>query len=153
MKLPNGSVIIPAMAKEVAVSEWYTDVLRRDQEGNPKEFPVAVEVLNFPGVVDSRAAEIFADRVRNKPNLVVSLATGGSPRGMYNILAGMAERREVDFKEITAFHLDEYVGLDPDHPQSYNRYVREHILDPLGVPSANRHLIDGRTDPHVMAMI
>jgi len=39
----------------------------------------------------------------------------------------------VDWKRVTAFHMDEYVGLSADHPQSFQRYLREHLLARIDV--------------------
>ena len=41
---------------------------------------------------------------------------------------------DVDWSRVTAFHMDEYVGLAEDHPESFRRYIREHLLDhvPIG---------------------
>lgn len=44
-------------------------------------------------------------------------------------LAGLAEQENIDWSRVTAFHMDEYVGLANDHPQSFVRFLREHLWD------------------------
>lgn len=39
------------------------------------------------------------------------------------------------------FHLDEYVGIGPDHPASFRKYLRERLIEPAGIVTA--HLLDG----------
>ena len=41
----------------------------------------------------------------------------------------------LDWSRITAFHMDDYVGLSGDHPQSFRHYLRQHLLRkvPIGV--------------------
>lgn len=44
-------------------------------------------------------------------------------------LAGLAEQEGIDWSRVTAFHMDEYAGLPNDHPQSFVRFLREHLWD------------------------
>jgi glucosamine-6-phosphate deaminase len=46
---------------------------------------------------------------------------------------------------VELFHLDEYIGIPADHPASFQRYVRERIVEPAGITQA--HLLDGMADP------
>ena len=43
------------------------------------------------------------------------------------------ERNPVDWASVTVFHMDEYVGIAPDHPRSFRRYLRDHFLDHVSV--------------------
>jgi glucosamine-6-phosphate deaminase len=56
---------------------------------------------------------------------VIVLATGASQFEMLDALVALP----LDFARVTAFHLDEYVGLDDRHPASFRRYLRERVLD------------------------
>jgi glucosamine-6-phosphate deaminase len=66
------------------------------------------------------AARIIADRLRRKPDLVLGLATGSTPLGLYKELIRMHREEGLDFSKVTTFNLDEYVGLPPDHDQSFH---------------------------------
>jgi len=64
------------------------------------------------------AAEIIRDALLKKPNLVLGLATGSTPIGLYETLARMHKEHGLDFSTVTTFNLDEYVGIPPTHPCS-----------------------------------
>ena len=65
------------------------------------------------------AARELASTIKEKPNAILGLATGGSPVGMYKELIKMYQDGELDFSKIKTVNLDEYVGLNPEHEQSY----------------------------------
>lgn len=75
------------------------------------------------------AARLFQVQLTANPGLVVGLPTGGTPLGFYRQVV----ERQLDLSHSTAFNLDEYVGLSPDHPQSYASYMRENLLRHLPV--------------------
>jgi len=74
---------------------------------------------------------VFAQIVR-KPDSVLGLATGSTPLGVYSLLAEY-HARGTDFSRLTTFNLDEYVGLAPDHPQSYHWYMRENFFSKVNI--------------------
>ena len=79
------------------------------------------------------AAKEFAKVISEKPNAVLGLATGGSPVGMYKELIKMYENKELDFSKITTVNLDEYVGLNPEHEQSYRHFMNENLFKYINV--------------------
>ena len=83
------------------------------------------------------AAEIVAEQVRTNKNSVLGLATGSTPEGMYAILSQMHRQDNLDFSGVITFNLDEYVGLAPDHPQSYHYYMKNHFFNQVNVKSCN----------------
>lgn len=106
------------------------------------------EEMNIIRVKDYRemsdkAAEIIADRMKQKPNLVLGLATGSTPEGMYERLIEKYKAGEISFKDVTTFNLDEYVGLEKDHPQSYAYFMDEKLLDHVDIDKANTHIPTG----------
>lgn len=58
----------------------------------------------------------------------IIVATGAS---QFEMLAHLVEAEGIDWSKVTAFHLDEYVGLPESHPASFRRYLRERFLAPL----------------------
>ena len=79
------------------------------------------------------AARIIAKLVRTKPRCVLGLATGSTPLAVYRELARMQREGGLDFSEVTTFNLDEYVGLPPEHPQSYHAFMDEHFFRHVNV--------------------
>ena len=90
-----------------------------------------------------RAAQVVADVVRRKPKAVLGFATGSSPVGLYQELIRMHREEGLDFAKVTTFNLDEYVGLAPDHPQSYRRFMNESLFDHINVPKKSTHVPPG----------
>ncbi|MGO4804628.1 glucosamine-6-phosphate deaminase [Arthrobacter sp. 2MCAF15] len=88
------------------------------------------------------AAGILAAVVRNRPDAVLGLATGGSPLPVYEALAG----HRLDMSGIRGFALDEYVGLPAGHPQSYAEVVRREVTERLLLDPANVFIPDGGSE-------
>jgi glucosamine-6-phosphate deaminase len=74
------------------------------------------------------AAREGADAIRAaidaKGSAAITLATGVSQFEMLETLI----REEIDWTKVTAFHLDEYVGLGVEHPASFRRYLEERFV-------------------------
>jgi len=89
------------------------------------------------------AAAVAADLVRSKPDAVLGLATGSSPLGLYAELVRMHREDGLDFSRVRTFNLDEYVGLPPEHEQSYRRFMDTHLFDHIDIPKRNTHVPSG----------
>jgi glucosamine-6-phosphate deaminase len=89
------------------------------------------------------AARIVAHQVREKADSVLGLATGSTPVPLYEELVRMHREDGLDFSRVTTFNLDEYVGLAPDHPQSYCHFMRKHFFGGVNVPEDRIHIPDG----------
>jgi len=90
-----------------------------------------------------KAAEIIESIVLEKPNAVLGLATGGTPIETYQQLIHNHKELGTSYKNITTFNLDEYVGLEPTHPQSYRYFMNENLFDGLDIDLANTHVPNG----------
>src|SRR5690625_921653 len=93
-----------------------------------------------------RAADFVADKLRQNPELRLGLPTGNTPRGMYEQLVERYARGELDFSRVHTFNLDEYWGLEPDHPAAFARYIQNHFLRHVNVPSGQAHWPAGKGD-------
>ncbi len=94
------------------------------------------------------AAQVMADVIKNKPDAVIGLATGSSPINMYKELIRMYEAGELSFKNVKSVNLDEYVGLTPDHDQSYAYFMNENLFKSIDIDKANTNLPSGlASDP------
>ncbi len=89
------------------------------------------------------AADIFASAIKAKPDVVLGLATGTTPVGLYADLARRNKTGEISFKRVRTFNLDEYVGLAPDHEQSYRRFMDAQLFDKVDIDKANTRVLDG----------
>ena len=92
------------------------------------------------------AAELIGDVIRNKPDARLGLATGSTAQGVYPYLVAANRRGELDFSRVSAINLDEYVGLAPDHPQSYRRFMDENLFDQINIDKRNTVVARGTGD-------
>lgn len=90
------------------------------------------------------AADIFAQQIKEKPNTVLGLATGGTPLDLYQLLIRMHKEQVLDFSRVISFNLDEYVGLSGDHPQSYRYFMNANLFNQINIDKANTHVPDGK---------
>ncbi|MDI9541189.1 MAG: glucosamine-6-phosphate deaminase [Bacillota bacterium] len=90
--------------------------------------------------VSDKAAEIMLDVVKSNPKAVLGLATGSSPIGLYQRMIKDHQENNTSYAEITTFNLDEYVGLNPDHPQSYHTFMHENLFNHLDIKKENVNL-------------
>jgi len=88
------------------------------------------------------AAQAVALEISRQPASVLGLATGETPRQMYRELVRLHRAAGLCFAAVTAFALDEYIGLSPDNPASFNYYLHDHLFGHLDPPLGNIHLID-----------
>ena len=93
-----------------------------------------------------RAADIVAARVRENPTLVLSLATGSAPHGMYEDLAAQYAAGSLSFRQVTGFGLDEYRGLTRRDRQSFYAYLKTNFADVTDLPIEHLHVIDGTAE-------
>ena len=88
------------------------------------------------------AALIRQKAKENKP-AVLGLATGSSPKKVYQELIRMHKEEGLSFKNVITFNLDEYHPMEPDSVQSYVRFMKERLFDHIDIPVTNYHLPDG----------
>src|SRR5690625_1360324 len=93
--------------------------------------------------LSEKACAMFMQRLKSMNKPVFGLATGSTPKGMYACLVREYLKNNIDFSEATFFNLDEYVGLDPNHPSSYAYYLKKRFYKPVSLKKGQYHLPDG----------
>lgn len=79
---------------------------------------------------------------------VLGLPTGGTVVDMYANLRLFYKAGLLDFNHVVTFNMDEYVGISPDHPQSYHSYMHSHLFDAVNLRPENTHILNGQApDP------
>jgi glucosamine-6-phosphate deaminase len=84
-------------------------------------------------------ARAILEGLTAKPDLVLGLATGSTPVGVYERLIRAHRERHVDFSRVRTFNLDEYIGLPRSHAQSYYTFMRRHLFDGVNIRPENIH--------------
>ncbi len=93
-------------------------------------------------------AEGFKEILKNKSEINVVFAAAPSQNDM---LFHLCERNDIEWERINAFHMDEYIGLDPNAPQCFSNFLKRYIFDLKPFKSVN--LINaGATDPEEEAV-
>ena len=81
---------------------------------------------------------------KEKP-FVLGLPTGSTPLGMYQELIKLYNDRKISFENVVTFNMDEYVGLEPTHPQSYRYFMEENFFKHVNIKPQNIHMLNGMT--------
>jgi len=81
--------------------------------------------------------------IAGRPDAVLGLATGSTPLPVYAALRPRLSG--VDVSRVRGFALDEYVGLDPAHPESYRSVLTREVVEPLGLDPARISVPNGAT--------
>ncbi|NQU42473.1 glucosamine-6-phosphate deaminase [bacterium] len=94
-----------------------------------------------------RAAQAGGERMRKalekNGEAWIIVATGAS---QFEMLSNLI-LEDIDWSRVTAFHLDEYIGMDISHPASFRKYLKERFVDRLPKPIRNFHYIDAAKNP------
>jgi glucosamine-6-phosphate deaminase len=77
------------------------------------------------------AANIVRKEIHRSNTTVLGLPTGGTPIGMYEKLV---KDKTIDWRFVQTFNLDEYVGIDPNHPESYRNFMARHFHNHVNIP-------------------
>ena len=104
---------------------------------------IKVEIFRDYDALSKAAAEYIAARVKAKPDIVLGLATGSSPVGVYDELTRRYEAGELDFSAVRSFNLDEYYPLEPENDQSYRYFMNKNLFDRVNIDKANTRVPNG----------
>ncbi len=89
----------------------------------------------------------LGNALREKPNLVVGLATGRTPIALYEELARLTAARGLDWSHATTFNLDEFVGVPPEDPGSYRQFMQEHLFRHTNLRPDRINFLIGTANP------
>jgi glucosamine-6-phosphate deaminase len=98
-----------------------------------------IKVFENYEALSKAAAQEFIREVKNNPKLVLGLATGSSPIGLYKELAKDHQENHTSYQTVTTFNLDEYVGIQKDHPQSYYKFMFDNLFNFIDI---NKELVN-----------
>ncbi|MHA2961870.1 glucosamine-6-phosphate deaminase [Priestia megaterium] len=104
-----------------------------------------IQVKNY-SEMSAKAADILISKLHEKPNMNLGLATGGTPKGLYDRLIQDHKENGTSYKHVTSFNLDEYVGMKPQDPNSYHYYMADTLFNHIDINVSNTHVPNGLAD-------
>jgi glucosamine-6-phosphate deaminase len=90
-----------------------------------------------------RAAQLIVEDMKYHATYVLGLATGSTPLPLYQELVRLHKDEGLDFSTIISFNLDEYIGLPPDHPESYHYFMQENLFKHININPKLTHVPEG----------
>ena len=91
------------------------------------------------------AANYIAGKINSfkGQKFVLGLPTGSTPLTTYRELINLNKEGKVSFKNVVTFNMDEYVGLEKTHPQSYHFFMHQNLFDHIDIQKNNIHILNG----------
>ena len=93
--------------------------------------------------IAAMAAQQYVNLLKRKPNAILGGATGSTPLGLYAELIRLNKAGEISFKDASSFNLDEYVGLDGSHDQSYRYFMDHNLFDHIDIDKSRTRVPSG----------
>ena len=90
--------------------------------------------------VAESAAKWVKELIKKKENPVLGLATGSTPIRLYEQLVAQYKAKQLSFKHVTTFNLDEYHQIESTNPQSYRCFMAEHLFNHVDINVNNTYL-------------
>ena len=100
-------------------------------------------IVDTPEAIAQQAAARYRALLAENPRAVLGFATGSTPLDLYAELVRLYEAGEISFKDVTTFNLDEYVGLEPTHDQSYRYFMEANLFGRIDLDPAAVHIPSG----------
>ncbi|WP_339145610.1 MULTISPECIES: glucosamine-6-phosphate deaminase [unclassified Sutcliffiella] len=94
-----------------------------------------MDIIHTPSyeALSKEAASYIANQVRSNPDIVLGLATGSTPTGMYKYLLEDHIIHKTSYENVTTFNLDEYIGLPKTDPNSYYSFMEKHFFQHINI--------------------
>lgn len=101
-------------------------------------------VFSNPQELGKYVSQQLVQAIQQKPQLVLGLATGSTMLPVYAEFVRLVQDQQVDLSALTTFNLDEYIGLAPEHPQSYHYFMHRYLFRHLPLQPAQCLLPKGQ---------
>ena len=105
-----------------------------------------LKIFNDYQSLSEYTADEISDLLKSKPDSVICLAAGDTPRLSYQLLAKKLNEKKIDLSKSTIIGLDEWVGIPPDNEGSCQFFLRNELLNHINISSSQIHLFDALSD-------
>lgn len=102
-----------------------------------------VIVLGNYAEVSKEASRFVEEKIRESDELVLGLATGATPLGLYENLIDGYKTRGISYQNVKTINLDEYLGLEKNHPASYHAFMFETFFKHIDIDLNHTYIPDG----------
>jgi glucosamine-6-phosphate deaminase len=102
---------------------------------------ISGDKLSLGKAAAEQAANAIQCAIAEKGKARIVAATGSSQFEFLDALTGLPG---IEWKAVEMFHLDEYIGMSETHPASFRKYLRERLIDKVGLK--HYHLLNGEKD-------
>jgi len=101
-----------------------------------------------PNEMANWAANYVANKIKNfKPTaekpFILGLPTGSTPIKTYKRLIELYNAKKVSFENVVTFNMDEYIGLEESHPESYHSFMWRNFFSHIDIKPANVNILNG----------
>lgn len=102
-------------------------------------------ITNSYDELSQKAGQIVKQAILKKADLVLGLATGSTPIGLYKELVKARNKEGLDFSKVIFFNLDEYFGIASENKNSYHYFMQKHLFSKININQKSIFILNGQT--------
>ena len=99
-------------------------------------------ILKNKEEVVRRAAEIFVEAVKRKPNIVLGLPTGKTFVPIYREIVRISAKKKISFAKVRTFNLDEFFGLKFEDRRNFRTYMNKNLFNKVNMREENIFMLN-----------
>ena len=104
-----------------------------------------IKIFKNYQLLSQYVADIVSKQLQNKKDSILGLATGSTPKLMYELLIKKFKNKEISFGNVKTFNLDEYIGISSKNLQSYHFYMHNNFFKDIDIQKDNIFIPNGQT--------
>ena len=108
-----------------------------------------IRIFKTAEEIGVEAAKIFTDKVKEKPDCILGLATGATPIPTYQNIIKNYNDDGISFKDVKTYNLDEYCNLPKNDKNSYYTFMHEQLFNSLDIKEENVHFLNGNAQDKI----
>jgi glucosamine-6-phosphate isomerase len=105
-----------------------------------------IKIFKYYEALSDYAAEAMMDAILQKPDCLIGIVSGDSPRLAYDLFCEKCRENGVDTSQVCFVGFDEWVGIPPENDGSCHAFLHRHVFTPLGLPKENFHVFNAMSE-------